>query len=280
MRSKPARTRCKPPVLKAFTLIELIVTVAVLCLIAGLQLAANPHGKGQSETAICAANLRRLGQAWLMYAADNNGSLPGNYDGGSGTTNQNWCVGWQDFSGHPDNTNVTRVMQSQLGKYAQVPTIYRCPADPSLSRGTTGQPRVRSVSMNGYIGNPVSPGRPYTPGYRNFMTLGDFSVLPPAKAFVFTDEREDSINDATLLLDMGGYAPQNPAAYTIVDYPADWHDRGANLSFADGHVETWHWQDSRTTPLHRPGMLIPLVVSSPHNPDVARLQDATSRPLR
>jgi hypothetical protein len=189
----------------AFTLVEFIVTVAVLCLITALQLAANPHLKGQTQTAICSANLRRLGQAWLMYATDHRGALPGNFDGGSGTTNLTWCAGWLDFAGAPDNTNVGRMMQSQLGKYAQTPTIYRCPADHSLSRGTTGQPRVRSVSMNGYIGNPLSAGRPYTAGYRNFKTLDDFTVLPPSKAFVFTDEREDSINDGALFLSMSGY---------------------------------------------------------------------------
>jgi prepilin-type processing-associated H-X9-DG protein len=65
----------------------------------------------------------------------------------------------------------------------------------------------------------------------------------------------------------------------IADYPADWHDRGAGLSFADGHAETWHWQDARTTPRTQPGVLLPLGVSSPTNQDVARLQAVTSRPL-
>jgi len=64
-----------------------------------------------------------------------------------------------------------------------------------------------------------------------------------------------------------------------VDYPADWHNRGANLSFADGHTETWRWRDSRTMPLHRTGASIPLAVASPNNPDVARIQAATSRKI-
>jgi prepilin-type processing-associated H-X9-DG protein len=62
-----------------------------------------------------------------------------------------------------------------------------------------------------------------------------------------------------------------------VDYPADWHSRGGNLSFADGHVETWRWNDPRTMPRRRLGVNLALHVVSPGNPDVARIQEITSR---
>jgi prepilin-type processing-associated H-X9-DG protein len=65
----------------------------------------------------------------------------------------------------------------------------------------------------------------------------------------------------------------------VVDFPAAYHNRAGNLVFADGHVETWRWQDPRTTPLHRLGRLIPLVVVSPNNVDIARIQAATNRPI-
>ncbi|MHB8523128.1 MAG: hypothetical protein ACYDH9_20575 [Limisphaerales bacterium] len=75
---------------------------------------------------------------------------------------------------------------------------------------------------------------------------------------------------------MTGFDPPNPRSYSIVDYPADWHNRAANLSFLDGHGETWRWRDSRTTPAHRRGSQLNLGVSTPNNPDVARIQAATS----
>ncbi len=264
----------------AFTRMELLVTLGVMSLLLALHAAATPHAKSQTETAGCLSNLRRLGLAWLMYASDHGGAVPGNFDGGYVPTNQTWCSGWLDYTGAPDNTNVTLVLTSQLGKYSRTPTIYRCPADHSRSRGATGAPRVRSISMNGYVGNPLAAGRPYTSGYRNFKYLDDFSDPSPARAFVFIDEREDSINDGWFAVDMSSYSPPNPAADVIVDYPADWHDRGAGLSFVDGHAETWHWQDTRTTPRRVPGALIPLGVSAPTNVDIARLQDASSRSLR
>ena len=130
--------------------------------------------------------------------------------------------------------------------------------------------------MNGYIGQ-----RPlvWTAGYRLYRKLSEFSAPDFAHAFVFIDERDDSINDGWFAVDMGGFDPINPAAYTIVDYPANWHNRGANLSFVDGHTETWRWQDPRTIPAHKPGQFIQLAVPSPKNPDVARVQAAASRRL-
>jgi prepilin-type processing-associated H-X9-DG protein len=124
---------------------------------------------------------------------------------------------------------------------------------------------------------PTLPTAPYTGGYRQFRHLSDISDPTRAQLFVFLDERDDSINDAAFFVDMAGFGPPSPHSYGIVDYPADWHNRAGNFAFADGHTETWRWQDVRTTPAHRPGQLLPLVQPSPNNPDVARIQAVTSR---
>jgi prepilin-type processing-associated H-X9-DG protein len=127
--------------------------------------------------------------------------------------------------------------------------------------------------MNGYVGN---SGTSWSAGFRVFPRYSDFTSLPPQEAFVLIDEREDSINDGTLYVDMNGY--KSAAATIIVDYPADWHNRGANLSFADGHAEYWRWQDPRTMPPHRPGVPLNLNVASPNNQDVLRLIRHASAP--
>jgi prepilin-type processing-associated H-X9-DG protein len=155
--------------------------------------------------------------------------------------------------------------------------LVRCPAD--TSRVALGVPRVRSISMNSYMGQ-LSAGRPYTVGYRNFKRIEDVVSPRPANAFVFACERDDSMNDRCLSFSMDGFDPVDPTRYTMVDYPASWHERGSNFSFADGHVETWHWQDERTMPLHLKSVLITLAVQSPGNADVARIQAATSSKIR
>jgi prepilin-type processing-associated H-X9-DG protein len=264
---------------RAFTITELLVIVGIVCLLAMLHVMANSQTKGGSEASVCLGNLRRLNLAWTMFARDHMDRLPGNLDGGDAqnwaNSNRTWCAGWLDNAFfRADNTNTTLLMHSQLGKYSQTPTIYKCPADRSLHRGRTGVPRVRSVSMNGYMGE---RGGPYTSGYRQFKRLPEIVDPTPARAFVFIDEREDTIGDAWFAIDMGSYAPDAPTERYIVDYPAAYHDRGANLSFADGHAEAWSWRDARTIPLLRLGQALPIGQFSPNNPDIRRLQDATSR---
>ena len=248
-------------------------------LITALTAFSNGFSRIKEQTAICLNNLRQLTGAWKGFAEDNQGSLPGNLDGGSNwdRTNETWCGGWLNTYFTPDNTNWVGMMMSQLGRYARSPDIYRCPADTSLSRGRSGLPRVRSVSMNGYLGKRAGS---YTSGYRQFTLLSEIVNPRPSEAFVFIDEREDGINDAWFAVDMAGWEPTEPSTYLLVDYPADWHNRAGNLSFADGHVETWRWQDRRTMPRHYFGQALAINQPSPGNPDVARIQAATSRPVR
>ena len=90
------------------------------------------------------------------------------------------------------------------------------------------------------------------------------------------DEREDSINDGWFAVDMGGYDPISPKSYTIVDYPASYHNRAGGFTFADGHAEIRKWQDGRTTPNLKKGVPLSLGQASPNNPDVAWMQERTS----
>jgi prepilin-type processing-associated H-X9-DG protein len=94
--------------------------------------------------------------------------------------------------------------------------------------------------------------------------------------WVFHDEREDSINDGYFVVSMAGY-PNTPSQYGLVDLPASYHGGAAGYSFADGHSEIHAWRDSRTMPPLKHNQLTPLNFASPNNPDVAWLQDHSSR---
>jgi prepilin-type processing-associated H-X9-DG protein len=61
----------------------------------------------------------------------------------------------------------------------------------------------------------------------------------PNDIFVFIDESADSIEDA----EFGNPPVSSPYFEQNVwwDMPSDRHGQGANLSFADGHVEHWKW---------------------------------------
>src|SRR5256885_5649309 len=151
---------------RAFTLTDLITVLTVVLILTMLQLpsAATTRGKGQSAS--CLYNHRQLVRAWQLYADANGGRLVGNLDGSGVMTlansNLTWVLGWFDFNGGmPAGASTNTLFLtgcSPLAPYLnRQPEVFKCPADTSLSLGRRGGPRVRSVSMNGYMGERAGP---------------------------------------------------------------------------------------------------------------------------
>jgi len=61
---------------RAFTLIELLVAIAIIAVLIGLLLPALGRARDNARTTKCAANLRSIGSALTMYAADRKGMFP------------------------------------------------------------------------------------------------------------------------------------------------------------------------------------------------------------
>ena len=62
---------------KAFTLIELLVVVAIIALLISILLPSLSRAREMSKRAVCASNLRGIGQAMYIYANDNYEQFPG-----------------------------------------------------------------------------------------------------------------------------------------------------------------------------------------------------------
>ena len=76
---------------KAFTLIDLLVVIAIIGILAGILLPALSLAKGNSWRTVCLNHSRRFGIAFELYARDFQRSLPGtNWDGGRLLPGRGW----------------------------------------------------------------------------------------------------------------------------------------------------------------------------------------------
>ena len=121
--------------------------------------------------------------------------------------------------------------------------------------------------MNSWIGSrymsSVGPQYAYgEPGYRSYVKESETAVMGAASLWVIIDEDAATIDDACFLVTMNDSA-------VFVSLPANRHQRGYNLSFADGHVDHYILRD--------PTSLSPAqYLLSPKNPDWVKLKQVTT----
>jgi len=162
--------------------------------------------------------------------------------------------------------------------------IFKCPSDQSyVTVSGVQKPRVRTMVMNLYLGGFKGSGTGVfdDKAYILYKKQSELAIPGPVKIFVFLDEREDAINWGNFYTDMAGYSPPNGALYKLADMPGIYHGNACGFSFADGHSEIKRWQDNRTYPPMQRQKLIfdgSTERSSQRNPDVAWLQDHSTRP--
>ena len=279
---------------KGFSLIELLVVVAVIAILAALLLPALNKAKLRACGVHCMNNNRQLALGWIMYAHDNNDRIVYASDDGSGTANPKNQYAWTqqhlDFTTDPKNWDINAdITLGPLWPYYRNASIYKCCADHSyITVNGARKPRVRSISMNLYLGGFagqmlnvwLANGSQYS--QQLFLRLHQVSsrgAPGAAKTFLFLDEREDVINWGNYYTEMLGFSPRNPAQYQFtVDLPGFYHHRACGFSFCDGHAEIHRWHDDRTMPLQQYQVYVIQLYVTPKDQDVAWLHDHSTRP--
>src|ERR1051325_8524510 len=171
-----------------FTLVELLVVIPIIGLLASLMLPALAKAKSKSHRINCLSNIKQLNICWASYTQDHNGMLPESYFAYSlGSVNTNaWVRGTVDDNpafgqvepGKLDSTNVACLKLGSLWLYNTSAGVYRCPSDKSM---TAGVPRVRSYSINSWMGGVALPGED---NYRVFHRETDVISPAPSQAVV------------------------------------------------------------------------------------------------
>ena len=242
----------------AFTLIELLVVIAIIVILAALLLPALAKSKERAQTVACISNLKQLEICYYSYAQDHDDKLaPNNFvyfvGGSTPATGVSWCPGdvLQD-------TTIANLTNGVLWNYNTSAAIYRCPADKSTVPNTPYL-RTRSYNLSIWLGCDQEE--------RGYFRWTELTGFPLDQAFTFIDTHEDDIVDPTF----GIYPADDPWIPSYrnawLDLPANRHSQGANLAFADGHVEHWRWQAPKavTQPWYQ-------VATGPNLTDLRRLQ--------
>lgn len=211
---------------RGFTLVELLVVVAIIALLVSILLPALNLAREQARSAYGLSNLRQLGAASSSYAEDNGDYLPTYGIKKAGNTQMVW--GYWRISKWLDHY-VRRARPQDMDKNSS--SIWRCPSD-MLYYGVTHRGRGTSYMINAGKTVYIKLGTP--PAYLPYKTT-DYPCQPKG------------------LYRGPGYTPREPSREALFADMATvngWnfvHGGGYNVVFIDGHAK-WYREVEQSNP--------------------------------
>ncbi len=203
-----------------FTLIELLVVIAIIAILAAILFPVFARARAKAQQNSCLSNVKQLALATIMYASDNNDTLPPVHEG-VWTNPVCWHI--------------------VLQPYIKNRGILECPLDPLKPAGTCTCYEQPDPPTSSYLHNNNGSG-----------TYDWWSLAVKLKIMQYPAERL-MICDAIARTDWPGWTGWNAPLYwygseTLV---GDWHNGGANVAYTDGHAK---WLHKNNVPVFaRPG---------------------------
>jgi len=226
---------------QCFTLVELLVVVAVVGVLCALLLPALQSAFDQGKGAACISNLRQIGIAIGAYASDHDGGIPF----GPKAPGFNNAGNFYPSTGAP--TSLLSLQNGQpvalgllLDPYlARTPRVLFCPGSDLVKQAQTELEKVgKKQAQGGYYyrhgGNTQlydNPRSPFNPPSMRLATLGENRQGKPIRAIV---------------MDTVFFAGPELKGFNIESY-ANHRGRVAHVLYSDGHVSALNNSDSRYT---------------------------------
>ena len=218
--SKSRTSALRAPIRHAFTLIELLIVVAIIAILAAILFPVFARARENARKTACLSNLKQLSTAWLMYAQDYDEKVCPSYYYADGY-NEEHAWDFILYWGGSMDSNPARSTVGLMGPYTKNGQINACPS---------------------FYGEPF--GRPYTGYAYNASYIGgdDFAGIPAAHLAAIADPA------GTVVFSEGGWG--NPVmAQNYLRAPSDplfmagkihyRHNGAANVAYADGHVKSF-----------------------------------------
>ena len=218
---------------RAFTLVELLVVIAVIAILSAMLLPALAHSKASAQRTACESNLRQLGMATEIYLGDNAGLFFKHCDAPN-AAGQQWWFGWLQGTMVPEGQRAFDLSTGVLFPYLHGSDVRLCPSPVwnSPQFQLKGTNVIFSYGCNAYL----FAGQSQKPVNAN-------KVSRPADIALFADSAQVNIFQ-------GHASPTHPMfeEFYYLDLETNYsnpnnrpdghfrHSQRANVNFADGHV--------------------------------------------
>ena len=220
----PAFALCRVKMHRGFTLVELLVVVAIIAVLSGISAVVFQSAKVAANRAKCASNMRQLGVGIIMHAQENHGRLPAS----------------QHLLQHGSEDSWVFAMQGML--QGDIDELRICPADPK------GPDRARNNASSYILNDYLDGARERVDAFgRTREVTNTLNTIPrPSQTlmlFIISDRKGTGTGN-----DHIHGAQWNSWARVLADIQPDRHRRGdanadhtkgsANYLYVDGRVES------------------------------------------